>query len=109
MEACNIDEGVPESINGCTPPCRGRLIRSRTFLALTRAAVSCAEGSDVSLCAGGASLTECLGMQLLVIIAEAQAVAADAAELPALGLEESCAERHVTHSLHTVAKTTRTW
>ena len=62
-------------------------IESRTFLALTRAAVSGAEGSDVSLCILCTSLARCLLLQLLVEIPNG--IAADAAELPRLGLEEA--------------------
>jgi hypothetical protein len=89
MEACNIDGGVPESINECTLPCKGCcLIRSRTFLALTRATVSCAESSDVSLRAVRTRLAGLLALPILKEIPKR--VAADAAELPWFRLKVAC-------------------
>jgi hypothetical protein len=61
------------------------------LLALARAFVCCAENSDVSLRARRTKLATRLALQFLVEIA--QAVAADAAKLPWLGLEEACAQK----------------
>ena len=62
----------------------------RTFLALTRASiqVQCTESIDVSLRIWRTVLAESRPLQLLEEIAEP--IAADAAELPRIGLEVAC-------------------
>ena len=64
------------------------------FLALARASGSGAENSDVSFSAVGTGNAQCLSREVLVEVSKA--VAADAAELPRLGLEIACG--HICHA-----------
>jgi hypothetical protein len=67
-----------------------------TFLALARAFVRCAQNSEVSLRVVLTRLTKCQALQILIVVAKA--VAANAAELPLLGLEEAYKQTFALHS-----------
>ena len=96
MEACNIDGGVPASINECTPPCKGSSDRNRTFLALTRATVSYAESSDVLLCAGSAILAEGLP-DFILVRRESPVVAAHTRSHAFVWAERACTRETPAH------------
>ena len=61
---------------------------SRTFLALARTPILCGQDVYIASCVGRAGLTKRLGRLLLVEVAEV--VAANAAELTSITLEQSC-------------------
>ena len=78
---------------------------SRTFLALARASVCSVEDSKKSLRILWTGFANHLTVPLLEKIA--QAVAVDAAELPLLGLEETC-NQHRDHSIASTELATKT-